>query len=108
MKKTRTKTMQGIIEQYQRISAEAQEHKSLRDRSYMVFCRYINAIYESEKYWNLREHVVKCIEGRVGSDGKMIHPYPEIGKLTKEEKKIIAERIADTVVRFTRQEYAGF
>lgn len=108
MKKKRTKTMQGIIEQFHRIAMGTQKHESLRHKAYEVYCRYRDAMDESDKYWNMREHVIKCIKGRVCADGTRNYLYPEVGNLTKEEKSTLAGRIADTVVQFTRQEYAGF
>ena len=108
MKKNKTKTLQAIIEQYHRIAMGTQKHESLRHKAFNIYWRYMNAIDASEKYWNMREHVIKCIEGRVGADGKREHLSPPVGNLTKEEKATIAGRIADTVVQFTRKEYAGF
>ena len=108
MKKNKTKTLQGIIEQFHRIAMGTQEHESLRHKAFEAYWRYMNAIDASDKYWNMREHVIKCIEGRVGADGKREYLYPPVGNLTKEEKATIAGRIADTVVQFTRKEYAGF
>ena len=108
MKKNKTKTLQGIIEQFHRIAMGTQEHESLRHKAFEAYWRYMNAIDASDKYWNMREHVIKCIKGRVCSDGTRDYLYPEVGNLTKEEKSTLAGRIADTVVEFTRQEYAGF
>lgn len=65
----RTKTLQEIIEQFSRIARGTQEHESLRHKAFEVYWRYMNAIDASEKYWNIKEHVIKCIEGRVGVDG---------------------------------------
>lgn len=108
MKKNKTKTLQGLIEQFHRIAMGTQMHESLRHKAFEAYWRYMNAIDASEKYWNMREHVVKCTEGRVGANGEREYLYPPVGNLTKEEKAIIAGRIADTVVQFTRKEYAGF
>ena len=55
----------------------------------------------------MREHVIKCIKRRVGADGERIYLYTQVGNMTSEEKTTIAGRIADTVVQFTRNEYAG-
>lgn len=107
MKKNKTKTIQAIIEQFHRIAMGTGGHESLRHKAYYAFCRYRNAMDESDKYWDMHYHVMKCIEGRVGADGKRMYLSP-VGNLTKEEKSTIAGRIADTVVYFTRQEYAGF
>ena len=104
----RTKTLQEIIEQFHRIAMGTQEHESLRHKAFEAYWRYMNAIDASEKYWNMREHVIKCTEGRVGADRERDWLYPPVGNLTKEEKATIAGRIADTVVQFTRKEYAGF
>lgn len=108
MKKTRTKTMQQILEQYHRIAMGTGEHVSLRHKAFEIYWRYMNAIDDSEKYWDMREHVVKCINGDISSAGRRCYLYPAIKNLTNEEKQVIAGRVADTTVRFTRQEYAGF
>ena len=108
MKKNKTKTLQEIIEQFSRIARGTQKHESLRHKAFNIYWRYMNAIEASDKYWNMREHVIKCIEGRVGADGEREWLYPQIGNMTREEKATIAGRIADTVVQFTRKEYAGF
>lgn len=108
MKKNKTKTLQGLIEQFHRIAMGTQNHESLRHKAFEAYWRYMNAIDASEKYWNMRGHVIKCIEGIVGADGKRMYLYPQVGNLTREEKATIAGRIADTAVQFTRKEYAGF
>ena len=108
MKKNKTKTLQGLIEQFHRIAMGTQKHESLRHKAFEAYQRYLNAMDCSDKYWNMREHVIKCIEGRVGADGKRTYLYPPVGNLTREEKAVIAGRIADTAVQFTRKEYAGF
>ena len=106
--KERTKTMQEIVEQFHRIAMGTGEHESLRHKAFEVYWRYMNAINASKKYWNLREHVVKCINGDISSEGRRCYLYPAIKNLTKEEKQVIAGRVADTIVRFTRKQYAGF
>ena len=73
MKKIRTKTLQQILEQFSRIARGTQEHESLRHKAFEAYWRYMNARDASEKYWNMREHVIKCINGRVGADGERMY-----------------------------------
>ena len=49
MKKKRTKTMQGIVEQFHRIAMGTQKHESLRHKAYEAYCRYRDAMDESEQ-----------------------------------------------------------
>lgn len=107
-KNQRTKTFQGIVDQYHRIAKGTGEHPSLRHEAFKIYWRYMTAMNCNERYWNMRDHIVNCIEGRVSSNGERMYLYPELGNMDDEEKRTLAGRIADTVVQFTRKEYAGF
>ena len=101
----RTKTLQDLVCQWARIAYWAQGHPKLKEKAYNAFCQYRDAMDDSGKYWDTRQHVVRCINGEVGKFG---YNCTESIRLTDMEKQTIAGRIADTTVRFTREEYAGF
>ena len=104
-KKTRTKTMAELLEQWHRIADRLMLRDVMRHRAYGIFCRYRDAMDDNERYWQMRQHVVDCINGNVHYYG---YYCSEHIKLTEMQKATIAGRIADTIVRFTRKEYAGF
>lgn len=105
MKKTRTKTMAELLEQWHRIAERLTIHDILRHRAYFIFCRYRDAMDDNDRYWQMRQHVVKCINGDIPQRGYLCSEHIE---LTEMQKATIAGRVADTIVRFTRKEYAGF
>lgn len=106
--KERTKTMQEILEQYYRIAISKSEHVSLKKKAFEAYWRYMERIKYNDKHIDMMEHIIGCINGRVTSNENRFYLYPEIGKMRLKEKMEIAGRIADTIVCFTRQEYAGF
>lgn len=105
MKKTRTKTMAELLEQWHRIAERLMLRDVLRHRAYGIFCRYRDAMDDNDRYWDMRQHVIRCINGDIPHRGYLCSEHIE---LTDMQKATIAGRIADTTVRFTRQEYAGF
>ena len=104
-KKTKTKTIVELLEQWHRIAERLNLRDVLRHRAYGIFCRYRDAMDDNDRYWQMRHHIVKCINGDVPMRGYF---FKEEIKLTEMQKATIAGRIADTIVRFTRKEYAGF
>lgn len=104
-KQTRTKTMAELLEQWHRIAERLMLRDVLRHRAYGIFCRYRDAMDDNERYWQMRQHVVDCINGNVHHYGYLCSEHI---KLTEMQKATIAGRIADTIVRFKRKEYAGF
>lgn len=101
----RTKTMAELLEQWHRIAERLMLRDVLRHRAYGIFCRYRDAMDDNDRYWDMRQHVIRCINGDIPHRGYLCS---EDIKLTEMQKATIAGRIADTTVRFTRQEYAGF
>lgn len=104
-KQTRTKTMAELLEQWHRIAERLMLRDVMRHRAYGIFCRYRDAMDDNERYWQMRQHVVDCINGNVHHYGYLCSEHI---KLTEMQKATIAGRIADTIVRFKRKEYAGF
>lgn len=104
-KQTRTKTMAELLEQWHRIAERLMLRDVLRHRAFAIFCRYRDAMDDNDRYWDMRQHVVKCINGDILKRGYFCSEHI---KLTDMQKATIAGRIADTIVRFTRKEYAGF
>ena len=104
-KPPRTKTMAELQEQWHRIAERLRLRDILKHRAYAAFCRYVDEINDNDRYWQMRQHVVNCINGDIPHRGYL---SSEDIKLTDMQKATIAGRIADTTVRFTRQEYAGF
>lgn len=99
------KTFNEILEQYSRICSNS-EQQSRRDRAYYAYCIYRDNIIYSDKYMNIYKHVIKCINGNFAASNRQ-YLYPEIGELSENEKKNLAGRIADTIVKFTREEYTN-
>lgn len=97
--------MAELLEQWTRIAHATMNQPLRRGKAYGIFCRYRDAMDDNDRYWQMRHHIVKCINGDVPMRGYF---FMEEIKLTEKQKATIAGRVADTIVRFTRQEYAGF
>ena len=95
----RKKTLSEIVLQASRLMQMCDKNQNRRDKVYSIFCDYRGAIYNCERYWRFRHHIINSIEGtcRGCITG-------EVGNLTKAEKDQIAARVASTTVEFTRLE----
>lgn len=95
----RKKTLTEITIQASRLMQMCGENQCRRDAIYWTFCKYRDAIYHSKEYWSFRDHVIKCIDGDYGGG-----ITDALEHLTKDDKDIIASRIANNTVRFSRLE----
>lgn len=95
----RKKTLNEITSQASRLMQMCGENQRRRHAVYCTFCKYRDAIYHSNEYWSFRDHIIKCINGDYGGG-----VTDALAHLTQDDKDVIASRIANNTVRFSRFE----